>query len=102
MSLSLFDKLRTRWQVFQYNFQWPHYDWLLDGWLSRLAYGVPLVGYLVLFNDTISANLQFESLAGQIYSPLGLSSGARLKFIYLGLVFLGLGNVLYRLLRAYP
>lgn len=101
MSISLLDKLGTKWRGFRYNFQWPDYDWLLDGWLSRLAYGVPLVGYLVLFNDTISANLQFESLAGQIYSPLDLSSGARLKFIYLGLVFLGLGNVLYRLLRPY-
>lgn len=101
MSLLLLEKAKTKWQGFWHNFQWPDYDWLLDGWLSRLAYGVPLVGYLVLFNDSISTNLKFESLAGQIYSPLGLSSGARLKFIYLGLVFLGVGNVLYRVLRPH-
>lgn len=72
----------------------------LDGWIPRLSFAVPIVGYLILFNDSIAKNLTFVELTSG-HSALGLSGGARLKFLYLGLVLLGLANIIYRWRRPY-
>lgn len=73
---------------------------MLDGWIPRISFAVPIIGYLILFNDSITKNLTFLELTSG-HSALGLSGGARLKFIYLGLVLLGLTNILYRWRRPY-
>jgi hypothetical protein len=63
---------------------------------------VPVVGYLILFNDSISQHLSFNHLASEDQlSVFGLSASARLKLIYFGLIFLGSANILYRLRRPY-
>jgi hypothetical protein len=62
---------------------------------------VPVVGYLILFNDTISQHLSFNKLASENVLGFGLSSVARLKLIYFGLIFLGSANILYRLRRPF-
>jgi hypothetical protein len=62
---------------------------------------VPIVGYLILFNDSISQHLSFNRLADESTTHFGLSSLARLKFIYFGLIFLGSANILYRLKRPF-
>ncbi len=62
---------------------------------------VPIVGYLILFNDSIASHLSFQHLAAENTSAFGLSGGARLKLIYVGLIFLGLANLLYRWQRPY-
>ena len=62
---------------------------------------MPVVGYLILFNDTIAARFEFEHLASGGTSVLGVSGSARLKLIYLGLIALGLANALFRWKRPY-
>ena len=62
---------------------------------------VPIVGYLILFNDSISQHLSFNRLADENIFRFGLSSIARLKFIYFGLIFLGSANILYRIRRPF-
>lgn len=85
--------------IFWYNFQWPHYVWLLDGWTSRLSMAMPIIGYLILFNDTIATHLSFERLASGRPSILGLTSYSGLAFIYIGLTLVGAANIAYYLFR---
>lgn len=98
--LSLRNRIQMRWQTFAYNFGWSQYVDVLDGPIPRLSFAVPIVGYLILFNDSITRHLTFlELTSGQ--SAFGLSGGSRLKMLYLGLVILGLANILYRWQRPY-
>lgn len=98
--MTIRNRLWSRWTTFSYNFGWSDYVDRLDGWIPRLSFGVPIVGYLILFNDSIVKNLTFLELTSG-HSVLGLSGGARLKFLYLGLVLLGLANIIYRTKRPY-
>ena len=93
--------LRMKWQIFTYNFAWPKYVFLLNGWLAKCAMAVPFVGYLIIFNDTVSSHLSFDRLANESASAFGLTSLARLKFLYLGMVSLGVANAFYYLRRPY-
>jgi hypothetical protein len=97
----MFDHLRMKWNTFIYNFQWPDYVWLFDGWIAKCSMAVPIVGYLILFNDTISQHVAFNNLANEHLLSFGISSVARLKLIYFGLVFLGASNIWYRIRRPY-
>lgn len=92
---------RSRWSSFDYNFGWSDYVFLFDGWVAKCAMAVPIIGYLILFNDTISQHLSFNKLASEDVLGFGLSSAARLKFIYFGLIFLGSANILYRIRRPF-
>jgi hypothetical protein len=80
----------------KYNFGWPQFVWILDSRLARAAVFIPLVGYLILFNDTVVSHLKFDRLA---FSVFDLTPGARLKYIYAGLVYLGVANLVYRIFR---
>lgn len=62
---------------------------------------VPIIGYLILFNDSISQHISFDALVGGNLRDTGLSSGTRLKLIYFGLIFLGSANIVYRLRRPF-
>jgi hypothetical protein len=62
---------------------------------------VPIIGYLIIFNDTISQHLSFNKLAGENTIDFGLSSIERLKLIYFGLIFLGSANIIYRIRRPF-
>src|SRR5262249_10862015 len=93
--------LRFRWSIFLYNYAWSDYVFLFDGWIAKCAMAVPVVGYLILFNDSVSQHLSFNKLAQENLVCFGLSSIARLKLIYFGLIFLGSANILYRLRRPF-
>jgi hypothetical protein len=91
-----------KWGIFWYNFGWSAWVWCLDGWIAKCSMAVPVIGYLVLFNDSVSQHLSFNDLASEHQlSALSLSASARLKLIYFGLIFLGSANILYRLRRPY-
>jgi hypothetical protein len=90
-----------RWSTFTYNYGWSKYVILFDGWIAKCAMAVPIVGYLILFNDSISQHLSFNKLADENTLRFGLSSITRLKFIYFGLIFLGSANILYRIRRPF-
>ena len=92
---------RMKWTIFDYNYGWSTYVVLFDGWIAKCAMAVPIVGYLILFNDGISQHISFNKLAGENLLGFGLSPIARLKFIYFGLIFLGSANILYRIRRPF-
>jgi hypothetical protein len=92
---------RMKWTSFNYNYGWSDYIYLFDGWVAKCAMAVPIIGYLILFNDTISQHLSFNNLADENVLSFGLSSVARLKLIYFGLIFLGSANILYRIRRPF-
>jgi len=93
--------MQMRWTTFAYNYGWSNYVFLFDGWIAKCAMAVPVVGYLILFNDTVSQHLSFNKLASENVVGFGLSSVARLKLIYFGLILLGSANILYRLRRPF-
>jgi len=94
-------RLPHRVQSFIYNFVWPDYVGLFDGWLARCAVAVPLLGYAILYNDTVAGYFEFTKLAGSSPSPFGLSPVVKLKLTYFGLVILGASNVFYHLFRPH-
>jgi hypothetical protein len=96
------DYWKMKWATFRYNFGWSAWVWCLDGWIAKCAMAVPIVGYLVLFNDGVSRHISFNELASEDQlSVLSLSASGRLKLIYFGLIFLGAANILYRWWRPY-
>jgi hypothetical protein len=90
-----------RWSAFDYNDGWSDYLYLFDGWVAKCAMAIPIVGYLILFNDTVSQHLSFNRLADENILGFGLSPVARLKLTYFGLIFLGSANILYRIRRPF-
>lgn len=99
--IPVFDRARMRWDIFAYNYCWSDYIFLFDGWIAKCAMAVPIVGYLILFNDSVSQHISFNNLTGETISWLGLSSDARLKLIYFALIFLGTANIFYRMRRPH-
>jgi hypothetical protein len=95
------DHLEMKWSGFAYNYRWSIYTFLFEGWIAKCAMGVPIIGYLILFNDSITEHLSFNHLANENSVRFGLSSIVRLKLIYLGLVFLGVASIVYRLRRPF-
>jgi hypothetical protein len=92
---------QMRWSIFSYNYGWSDYVFLFDGWIAKCSMAVPVVGYLILFNDSISQHLSFNTLANENILKFGASPTTRLKLIYFGLIFLGFANILYRLRRPF-
>lgn len=94
-------KLKLKLESFWDNFRWS--DWIdyIDGWIPRFAFFVPLLGYVILFNDKIGELVQFDTLVGSGGSFNGLDSGERLRLIYFGLILLGISNIFFRLKKPY-
>jgi hypothetical protein len=90
-----------KWGVFAYNYAWSHFVFLFDGWVAKCAMAVPIVGYLILFNDSVSQHLAFNELAAETSISSGLSPSARLKLVYFGLILLGAANIAYRVKRPF-
>jgi hypothetical protein len=93
--------IKSWWQTFIYNYQWSDYVVYIDGWIPKLAFSVPILGYLILFNDKTSDFLIFQQLANEHISSFGLSGVQRLRLLYFGLIFLGISNFIYRVRKPY-
>jgi hypothetical protein len=91
--------LKMKWDIFTYNYSWPQYTHILDGWIAKCALAVPIIGYLIIFNDAITDHLSFKKLTDGAAGLL--SSSARLKFTYIGMLTLGAANALYSIRRPY-
>ncbi len=78
-------------------FEWTSIQPVVDGWIARLSLSVPIIGWLIVFNDSVGGQLTFEVLGG--VKSIGQVDLLRLRFIYFGLIFLGGANLLYRLFR---
>ena len=88
--------LRSWWGTLWYNFGWSDWTKYVDGWIPRLSLSVPIVGYLILFNDTIAEALEFAHLTNHGVETFGLGSAQRLRLIYFGLIILGISNFVYQ------
>lgn len=93
--------IRRWWQSFTYNYRWSDYVVFVDGWIPKLALSVPILGYLILFNDKIGEILIFQELANEQSITFGLSGVQRLRLLYFGLIFLGVSNFIYRIKKPY-
>lgn len=93
--------MKNRWFSFKYNFAWERYIDLIDGWLPRCAIAIPVIGYLILFNDSIVSYLSFKKITANSVEFLFVNSNSRLRFLYFGLFFLGVSNLIYRLRRPW-
>jgi hypothetical protein len=96
----MIDSIRTWWRTFRYNYCWSDWTAYIDGWIPRFSLFFPIAGYLILFNDSVSQALQFKELTDES-TDWGLSGRERLRFLYYGLLFLGLSNFLYRIRLPY-
>lgn len=75
-------------------FRWVSLRSLSNSYATRSAILIPLVGYLLLFNGTVSKWLEIAAaVGGNPTSHDGIST--RLLLIYFGLCFIALANTLY-------
>ncbi len=77
-------------------FKWSNLRLLLDQNLVRLAVFAPLLGYIILFNDTITDQFEFENLIGS-NSTLFLSTKSRLQLIYFGTILCSACAIWYKI-----
>lgn len=96
MSNIIQSKLKIKWDTLTYNFRWSDWVSYIDGWIPRFSLFVPIVGYLLLFNDTISNHIIFNTLANENIQNFGYDGIERLRFIYYGLFLLGISNFIYK------
>jgi len=93
--------LTSWWSAFSYSYRWSDYVMYIDGWIPKLALSVPILGYMILFNDKITELLVFKELANEDVLQFGLSGIQRIRLVYFGLIFLGVSNFIYRIKRPY-
>lgn len=98
---SIIQKLKSWYSTFTYNYAWSDWVFYIDGRIPKFSLLIPLLGYLILFNDQVSDYFVFENITANVSSKWGLSSIQRLRFIYFGLVFLAVSNFIYRIKRPY-
>ena len=98
----MFERLRSKFDTFQYNFRWDDYVSYLNGTTAKAARFVPLIGYAIIFNDYVAENLTFSELAGEdLRTTFFLQPDARLRFIFFGVFILAFANAAYLLARPY-
>lgn len=74
--------------------QWNYLERWANGPLARLSIGIPLFGYLILFNDELATILKFTYVTGE-KDTFFLSPDTRLQLLYFGLVFLAVATAWY-------
>jgi hypothetical protein len=99
MPITRAQRLVSKWRIFKYNFQWSNYVWLFENRISKYTILVPVLGYLVLFNDQIFEHLKFQELADEGPIHFGVNPKSRLRMIYLGLLLIATAQTLYFLFR---
>src|SRR2546425_12552420 len=94
-------RLSIWWSTFVYNFAWSDWTAYIDGWIPRFCFFIPIVGYLILFNDRVVGMMEFHQLTREPYFDWGLTTSARLRCIYYALFCLGVSNLIYRIKKPY-
>jgi len=94
-------RLQAWWRAEVYNFRWSDWVRFIDGWIPRISIAVPIIGYLILFNDRVSDVVVFNRIANESIRVGGLTGIERLRYVYFGLVALGIGNGIYRFRRPF-
>lgn len=97
----IFNHLKVKWQVFDYNYHWQDYSFLFRGVFPRTSIAIPLVGYLIIFNDGLAQHLSFDLLINSEANYSVVTSYMRLRMTYFGLVLVGVGSTIYFLRRPH-
>ena len=82
--------------------QWAFVEKIANNDLARIVGLVPLVGYLILFNDEVAGIASFSIIAGvddDKVSPFFLTSLAKMRLVFFGSIFVLFSNLIYRVLR---
>tara|TARA_X000001036_G_scaffold437759_1_gene483872 strand:+ start:268 stop:885 length:618 start_codon:yes stop_codon:yes gene_type:complete len=74
---------------------------LIDGWLPKCAIVIPFIGYLILFNDYVTDHLTFKNIVDDNIPFKNFTAKDRLAFVYFGLIFVGISNLIYRLRKPW-
>lgn len=91
-------KFYSDWKIVQ----WNSVEKVANNELARIVGLVPLVGYLILFNDEIAGIASFTIIAGvenDNVSPFILSSLAKMRFVFFGSLFVLFANLTFRVFR---
>lgn len=99
--MKLLDLAKIDWETFPYNYKWSSYRRYIDGWIPKFAFFVPLIGYLLLFNDQVAETLNFTKMTTNESDAFGISGIVRLRFIYFGLIALGISNLLFNFRKPF-
>lgn len=96
----MFEDVKIGWSTFWANFSWESWVTYLNGPIARAAFLVPIIGYLILFNDFIAGYLEFTNITqaqGVISTDTNyfLNKGDRLKLVYFGLITLAFSTVYF-------
>lgn len=76
---------------------WRTVNTCLNNNLARSAALMPIIGYAIIMNDYFSQHFVFNNLTGG--SEQLISTGLKLRFLYIGLFFLGISYVFYTIFR---
>jgi len=88
-----------------YNPSWKELRKIGQSKLIGLSILVPIIGYMIIFNEEFVHNFELskevfsinETLEKPSNNGISIESKSRLFYFYFGLTFLGLGSVLYKL-----
>ena len=90
--------LKRRYYLVTYNLSWHHLEPIVNTRFTQASFSIPIVGYLLLFNDTVVGYLNFNLITGGVVSYF-LESGQRLRYIYFGLCLMAVAYAWYILRR---
>ena len=76
-------------------FTWDKLRPILRSDLSRATIAIPIVGYLIVFNDTVFETISFESITNS-HGTLIFSPRTRLQLIYFGLLIIASSTIWFR------
>lgn len=82
--------------------QWKFIDKVSNSQTSKLVAALPLVGYLIVFNDQIAGIMSFDFIAGNSKSGENiflLSGLAKLRLVFFGSIALLISNLVCQLFR---
>ena len=91
-------KSSTDWKIVR----WETVKGVADNDFTRVVALIPVVGYLILFNDEIAGMASFDALAGvgeTNSSPFLLEGLTKLRLVFFGSIFVLCSFVIYRLFR---
>lgn len=79
--------------------QWHSIAKFADNELTRVVGFIPLLGYLILFNDNLVNSISFSTIAGvenKLHNPFFIIAETKLRLAFFGCLFLFLSNVTFR------
>lgn len=79
-------------------FLWPFLEQIANNQVGRLVSAIPIVGYLILFNDQFANAVSFNAIAGsnlETESPFWFNSIFKLRSAFFGSLFILLANILF-------